>query len=323
MRVALCIRGLTRIFETLERALPDDEIIECGPQDIVRLSPELDVLVPTVAPIPNAAYDAPRLKLVQQFGVGLDVVDVPAATAAGVLVANVPSGGSGNAESVAELAIALMLMLSRDVPAAMRCFEQRRFGAPVRNCIWESTVCIVGLGGIGREVARRLAGFGVNIVGVSRRGPGAGGDAVAVDRHVAADGLGDALAEADYVVVAAPATAENVGLIDAAMFERMKPGAFLINVARGPVVDYDALLAALDSGRLAGAGLDVFWHEPFDPDDPLLRYNVIATPHIGGSTLRSFSGIGDAVAANINRLRRGETLEDCANPELGRGRLDD
>ncbi|MGR8920351.1 MAG: 2-hydroxyacid dehydrogenase [Gammaproteobacteria bacterium] len=322
MRVALCIRGLSRILETLERALPGDEVIECGPEDIVRLSPELDVIVPTVAPVPNAAYAAPRLKLVQQFGVGLDVVDLPAATAAGVLVSNVPSGGSGNAESVAELAIALMLMLSRDLPEAMRCFGQRRFGAPVRDCIWGSTVCIVGFGGIGREVARRLAGFGVRIVAVSRRGPARDDGTVAVDRHVAADGLAEAVAEADYVVVAAPATPENVGLFDAALFAQMKPGAFLVNVARGPVVDYDALVGALDSGRLAGAGLDVFWHEPFDPQDPLFGYNVIATPHIGGSTVRSFNGIGAAVAANLERLRRGELPLNCANPEAGRGRLD-
>ncbi|MCS6924988.1 MAG: hypothetical protein NZ578_03695, partial [Candidatus Binatia bacterium] len=96
-------------------------------------------------------------------------------------------------------------------------------------------------------------------------------------------------------------------------FACMKPDAFLINVARGPVVDYEALLAALRTRRIAGAGLDVFWYEPFDPQDPLFSYNVIATPHIGGATDLSLRGIAKKVAENINRVRRGEVPLNCVN----------
>lgn len=320
MRIALCIRGFTRIFEILQRELPDDEVIECDGDEVVAIAKDIDIFLPTVATIPAAAFAWPRLKLVQQYGVGLDSVDIPAATEAGVLVANVASVGCGNAESVAELAIAHMLMLSRDVPTAFTRFGERKVGSPMGNCLWHSTICIVGYGGIGEEIARRLAGFGTRIIAVSRSGPDGSRErdaGVHVDLHLNAHGLHDAVAEADFVVVAAPASPENIGLVDASVFARMKPGAFIVNIARGPVIDYNALLAALREGRVAGAGIDVFWNEPFDPDDPLLRENVIATPHVGGATERSLSGIGKAVAVNIERLRRGEMPLCCVNPEIG------
>ncbi len=319
MRIALCLRGYTRILQILHTLLPADEIIECAGDEILELAHEADVLIPIVTPIPVAAFAAPRLKLVQQFGVGLDVVDIPAATRAGVLVANVPSVGTGNAESVAELAIAHMMMLSRAIPAAFERFRERRFGAPLGHCLWRSTVVILGYGGIGQEIARRLAGFGTRIIAVSRHGPDGGRErdmTVHLDQHVNAEGTGDAVAQADFVVVAAPATPENIGLVDAAVFARMKRGAYVINIARGPVIDYDALMAALKDGRVAGAGLDVFWREPFAPDDPLFAYNVIATPHIGGATERSLTGIGEAVAANIENLRCGILPACCVNPQV-------
>lgn len=324
MRIALCLRGYTRILQLLQECLPEDEVFECSGAEILERAADADVLIPIVTPIPSAVLAAPRVKLVQQYGVGLDILDIPAATAAGVLVANVPSVGSGNAESVAELAIAHMMMLSRAIPTSFERFREGRFGSPLGQCLWQSTVVILGYGGIGQEIARRLAGFGTRIVAVSRHGPQGGRERdprVHLDAHVDAAGAAAALAEADFVVVAAPATPENIGLVDAALIAHMKRGAFLVNIARGPVVDYAALRAALASGHLAGAGLDVFWQEPFPPDDPLLGYNVIATPHIGGVTESSLRGIGAAVAANIERIRHGAMPANCANPEAGLARL--
>ena len=101
-----------------------------------------------------------------------------------------------------------------------------------------------------------------------------------------------------------------------AEFACLKPEAFVINVARGPVLDYAALLAALREGRIAGAGLDVFWHEPFDPNDEIFQYNVLATPHIGGATDVSLQGIAKRVAENVNRLRTGEMPLNCVNAEV-------
>ncbi len=325
MRIGLCSRGFTRLFQILSELLPEDEIFECDGSEVVSLAKDTDVFIPVVARIPAEVFGPPRLKLIQQYGVGLDSVDIPAATRAGVLVANVPSVGTGNAESVAELAIAHMLMLSRDMPTAFRRFREKRVGAPLGGCLWRSTVVILGYGGIGEEIARRLAGFGTRIIAVSRHGPAGTrvrDPSVHVDLHVAAEAIGEVVAEAEYVVVAAPASPENIGLVNASVFTRMKPGTYIVNVARGPVIDYQALLTALREGRVAGAGIDVFWNEPFDPDDPLLKENVIATPHIGGATERSLTGIGMAVAANIECVRRGEMPACCANPEVGHGRLD-
>lgn len=322
MRIGLCSRGFGRLSEILHELLPTDEIVECAASEVVAHAVDLDVIIPIVARIPAPTFESARLKLVQQYGVGLDSIDIPAATAAGVWVANVPSVGTGNAESVAELAIAHMLMLARDLPLAFRRFRESRFGSPLGDCLWQSTVVILGYGGIGEEIARRLTGFGTRIIAVSRHGPRGTrlrDPSVHLDLHVGAEHTQQAVSEADYIIVAAPASPENIGLVGATVFACMKPGTFIINIARGPVIDYAALLAALRSGRVRGAGLDVFWQEPFAPNDPLLNENVIATPHVGGATERSLLGIGQAVAANIERVRRGEIPLCCVNPQVRRG----
>lgn len=307
----------------LEELLPRDEIAECAVEEIAAEAQRSDVLVPIVAQLPPAAYESPRLRLIQQFGVGLDGVDIPAATAAGIAVANVPSRGTGNAESVAELTIGFLIMLARRIPEAVQRFHEGKLGATLGTSLLGSTVTIVGYGDIGQEVARRLAGFGCRIVAVSRSGPEGARERdpeVSVDLHVDAAKLGDAVAEADFVVVAAPATPENQGLIGRDVLARMKPSAYLVNIARGPVIDYDAIVLALREERIAGAALDVWWTEPFDPNDPLLEHNVIPTPHIGGSTVRSLRGIAEAFAAQIERIRSGAAPRACVNPEVWESR---
>jgi phosphoglycerate dehydrogenase-like enzyme len=318
MRIYFCREGLTAIMNILQRELPDDEILACAPNQVVDSARTADVLIPTVSPIPAAAFDSTRVRIVQQYGAGLDSVDIPAATRAGVFVANVPSAGTGNAESVAELSILFMLALARKYPQTQESMQQRKLGAPMGQTLKGRTAAIIGFGGIGQELAIRLHGFEMKVLAVSRRGPKAGD--VAVDFHGAADTLHTVLRQADFVIVAPPLNDDTRSLIGQEEFACMKPNAFLINVARGPVVDYDALLAALKNGRIAGAGLDVFWQEPFDPTDPIFSYTVIATPHIGGATDLSLQGIAKKVAENINRVRRGEVPVSCANPEVQAGR---
>ena len=113
MRIYFCREGLTSIMNILQRELPDDEVLACAPDHVAETARHADVLIPTVSPIPAAAFDSTRVRLVQQYGAGLDTVDIPAATRGGVYVANVPSAGTGNAESVAELSVLFMLALSR------------------------------------------------------------------------------------------------------------------------------------------------------------------------------------------------------------------
>ncbi len=309
MRVCLCRRGAAKIVELLSAALPQDEIIECSPEEVSSVAQHVDVLVPLIARVGEEALVSPRLRLVQQFGAGLDGVEIEVASRCGVYVANVPSGETANADSVAELAILLMLALARRWRRAQENLRARRVGAPVGTTLMGKTVAIVGFGGIGRALARRLRGFGVRIVAVSRRG----GDRGEADLHVAVSALEEVLGQADFVVVATPLSEETRGMIGSRAFASMKQGAFLINVARGPVVEREALLEALGSGKVAGAGLDVFWEEPPDPDDPIFALDVVATPHIGGATDISLQEIAQGVADNVNRLRRGHILRNCIN----------
>lgn len=313
MRVCLCLRGAAKLLDLLRQELPEDEVTDCSPQEVPEVAQHVDVLIPIMARVSDAALASQRLRLVQQFGAGLEGVDIEAASRGGVYVANVPSGETANADSVAEHAILLMLALARKLLRAQENLRERRIGAPMGTTLMGKTAAIVGFGGIGRALARRLRALGMRIVAVSRRGPRSDDDGV--DLHLPTADLRGALAQADFVIVATPLTEETTGIIGRDAFASMKSGAFLINVARGAVVDRAALLDALQSAKLAGAGLDVFWEEPPDPTDPLFSFEVVATPHIGGATDVSLRGIAQEVAANVNRLRRGEALRNCVNVE--------
>lgn len=315
MKIYFCREGLKYIQNMLQTELPEDEVLACAPENVAEAAQHADVLIPTVSPVTADALRSPRVKLVQQYGAGLDTVDIAAATRQGIPVANVPSAGTGNAESVAELAVFFMLALSRQYPRTQEAIQQQKLGSPMGRALKGRTAAIIGYGGIGREVARRIAGFEMKVFGVSRRGP-QGRDTdeeVHIDFHGAGDTLHEVLRQADYVIIAPPLNDETRSMIGAAEFACLKPEAFVINVARGPIIDYDALLTALKEGRIAGAGLDVFWHEPFDPTDPIFQYNVIATPHVGGATDLSLRGIAKKVADNVNRVRRGEQPLNCVN----------
>lgn len=315
MRIYFCREGLTYVCRILQQELPEDEILDCPPDTVPEVAQHADILIPTVSPIGGEAMRSPRLKLVQQYGAGLDSVDIPAATAVGVYVANVPTAGTGNAESVAELALLFMLGLARKYRQTQESLQNKVLGSPMGQALKGKTVAIIGYGGIGRALARRLSGFEMNVLAVSRRGPTSDkpDDSLPVTRHFTQDGLHTVLRAADFVITAPPLNDETRSLMGQAEFACMKPGAFVINVARGPVVDYAALLAALREGRIAGAGLDVFWSEPFDPNDEIFQYNVLATPHIGGATDVSLQGIAKRVAENVNRLREGEMPLNCVN----------
>lgn len=316
MKVYLCQKGYRFITDLLQQMLPDDEILECLPGDIYKAT-DAEVLIPTIIPLSDAELSLPNLKLVQQFGAGLDVVDINKATAHGVCVANVPAAGTGNAESVAEVAVMHMLNLSRRYAAACQSIRDKKVATPTSWSLKGRTALIVGYGGIGREVARRLGGFEMNILAVSRSGPKGTAEekAVPVALHTTWDKLHELLPQADFVVLAPPLNDETRGLMGAEEFALMKPTAFVVNVARGGVIDYDGLLGALKAEQIMGAGLDVFWDEPCDPHDPLFDYNLTATPHIGGATDLSFQGIANGVAENIRRVGRGELPLNCVNPK--------
>lgn len=236
----------------------------------------------SATPWPAALLErATRLRALGRAGVGLDNIDVDAATRRGIAVLNAPGS---NAVSVAELAFGLLLALVRRLPEAIASMRaghwdrSRLGGTELRG----RTMGIVGLGRIGSEMARRAHAFGMPVVAYDPYVADARFAELGVER---VPSLAALLERADVVTLHVPLTAETRGMIGAAELARMRPSAVLLNLARGEVVDEAALLDALKRGRLAGAALDVFAQEPLPPDHPLRRApNVVLTPHLGAST---------------------------------------
>ena len=242
---------------------------------------------------------APHLALVARAGVGVDNVDLTATSKRGIQVVNAPAAAT---QSVAELTIAFYLFLVRGLSpsiAGMRAGKWER-GTHGRELAGK-TVGFIGYGRIAREVARRLEAFHAHAVAFDPYVPSSG-DATEM---VSLDTL---LARADIVSLHAASTADTRHLLDARAFERMKPGAFLVNVARGALVDEAALVSALASGRLAGAALDVYEVEPPMNQALLSNPNVIPTPHLGASTHEAQSRAGADTVDEVLRALRGEPL---------------
>jgi phosphoglycerate dehydrogenase-like enzyme len=287
-------------------AVPGLQITACAEDDdalLARLLPETDVLWHVLKRCTaEIIAAAPKLRLIQKIGVGVNTIDLEAAKARGIPACNLPGT---NSRAVAELTLALMLATLRRLP---------RFDAALRGGKWSDpemqdgigelggrTVGLVGYGAIPRLLAPVLIALGCRLLYTTRQ--------------PLSDTLGEwrpldaLLAEADVVSLHLPLTAETEALIDAAALARMKPGAVLINTARGGLVEQAALAAALRSGRLAAAGLDVFAHEPPDPTDALFSLpNVVVTPHIAWLTTGTFDRSFTLAAENCRRLAAGEAL---------------
>ena len=217
-----------------------------------------------------------------------------------------PASG-GNADSVAEHTILLILATLRQLTTAQANLRHGVLGAPLGTMLAGRTVTLYGLGAIARALAGRLRAFGVRLVGITRDPAAPKVRELALDAAYSVRERDTALAQTDILVLCLPLSEETRGVIGDDAFAALPTGAFLVNPARGPLVNYDALYAALAQGRLGGVGLDVYWQEPIAPDDPLLAFpNVIATPHIAGITDRSYDEIAKVVIENIERLRRGE-----------------
>jgi D-3-phosphoglycerate dehydrogenase len=265
-----------------------------GSSDVARLLPGIDGYIAGLDTIDRAALEsADRLKVIARYGTGVDNIDLVAALEKGIIVTNTPGA---NAASVAELALGLMLALARQIPEAAAATREGKWPRLAGSSLEGKTVGIIGLGAIGRHLARRLEGFDCRIVahdpimdtGFARR------------HHIELHPLDEVLRQADFVSLNLPLTPETRRIVDSGFLAAMKPGAYLVNTARGEVVDESALLEALRSGHLRGAALDAFSCEPPDPNHPLLSLpQVIATPHIGAQT--------DGATNNMGRM----ALRDC------------
>ncbi|WIE70871.1 MULTISPECIES: phosphoglycerate dehydrogenase [unclassified Curtobacterium] len=256
----------------------------------------------------EAIAAAPNLKVVARAGVGLDNVDIKAATTAGVMVVNAPTS---NIISAAELTVGHILSLARHIPAAHASLAA---GAWKRSSytgveLYEKTVGIIGLGRIGALITQRLQAFGVQVIAydpyvTTARAQQLGVELVSLD---------DLLQRADFVTIHMPRTPETLGMISDDQFALMKPTAFVVNVARGGLIDEDALHRALTANTIAGAGLDVFVSEP-PKDSPLVSLpNVVVTPHLGASTDEAQEKAGVSVAKSVRLALGGELVPDAVN----------
>jgi len=237
---------------------------------------------------------APRLRAIGRAGVGVDNVDLDAATKRGVVVMNTPGG---NATSVAEHTVALMLSLARHLPQANSSIKQGKWGKKKLQGIEvrSKTLGLVGLGKIGMEVARLAEGLQMNVLAYDPYVS----PLVAREQNVKLVSLEELLGASDFISLHASLTPETHHLINAKMLAKVKPGARLINCARGELVNENDLLAALESGQLAGAGLDVFETEPPVGSALAAHPNVIATPHIAGSTEEAQEIVGIRIAEQV------------------------
>jgi D-3-phosphoglycerate dehydrogenase len=246
---------------------------------------------------------APRLRLVHQHGRGLDGLDMAAAAARGVLAANVLAK---NSVSVAEHALALLLYLAKRFHACDRSVAARIIGAPTGLELAGKTLGIIGLGASGSELARIGLALGMRVTALRARPQ----EASSLPIEVRGPGeLHRLLAASDFVSLHAPLNDSTRGMIGRAELGAMKPSAYLINIARAGLIEYEALRGALRDGVIAGAAMDVFWNEPADPADPILALeSFVLTPHVAGFSDASIRQVVQVIAENIRRLGRGEPL---------------
>jgi D-3-phosphoglycerate dehydrogenase len=255
----------------------------------------------------------PRPRVLARTGIGVDCIDLAAATQRGLLVVNTPDGPT---ESTAEHAIALLLSLTKRVATTDRAFHAGSgWALPPRGLeAAGATLGLVGLGRIGGRVAEIARVLGMRVLAFD---PYAAPERAAAVGATLVGSLGELLASADVVSLHCPAIPETYHLIDAAALAAMRPGSYLINVARGAVVDESALLEALRGGHLAGAGLDVFEVEPAPADNPLFSLpNVVCTPHIASYTTAGVFKMQAMACEQVALALRGERPTALVNPDV-------
>jgi len=293
-----------RYADALGERLPDCEVAVAGTPSEER---ELlrDAEIATGIELSGEALDwADRLELFACVYAGTGHLDLDAFTARDVSVTNAAGVHSHN---IAEYVTGAMIMMARRFPEAIDRQRRREWRSFQSRELHGATVAVVGLGAIGTTVVDRLQAFGMETVGV-RYSPGKGGP---TDEVVGFDAIHEAVADAAYVVLACPLTETTAGLIDADVFRTMGPETILVNIARGPVVDTDALLDALQTNAVGGAVLDVTDPEPLPADHPLWGMgNVVITPHNAGHTPAYFDRCADILAENVDRLADGEALRN-------------
>lgn len=312
--VVVCVEFLQPAMRELMAGLKPQELdlvfVETpGEEERIEKARMADYIICSMVPVSGAVIEAaPKLKLIQKFGIGVDKIDLATASRRGVPVC---IAAGGNAVAVAEHTITLMLALYKQLciaDSSLRAGQWLKWELRM-GCyeLWKKTVGLIGVGNIGSNVAKRLHhGFECRVLyyDIVRRPPET--EAALGLTFTSQDEL---LRQSDIVSLHVPLTPETRGLIGAKEFAAMKPSAILINCARGAIVDEPALIEALQKKTIAGAGIDVFAKEPPDKDNPLFGMdNVIVTPHNGGGTVDTMRSIIAYSFCNIMKVEHGEPL---------------
>jgi D-3-phosphoglycerate dehydrogenase len=283
--------GLTVVRNPGEKPLEED--------DLIRLLSGVDgVIVGVDRLTARVIQAADSLQAISKYGVGVDNIALAAATERGIPVTITPGA---NTTSVAELTVGLMLAAARRIPFADRLVRGGSWGQVVGRELCGQTLGLVGMGMIGREVAKRAAAFGMKIVAFDQRQDAA----FAAEHRVEYTGLDDLLSRSDFVSIHLPLTESTRGLIGEKALARMKRDAILVNTARGGIVDEAALARALKNEVIGGAALDVFAAEPAVGEELRGLPNVVLTPHMGGHTAEAVSNMGRQAAKNLLDVLRG------------------
>ena len=255
---------------------------------------------------------AKNLKLIQHHGVMYDATDAQAARALGIPVAVTPGS---NSVSVAEIAWHILMCVAKRLGPMQKSVADGVMGRVLGTEMAQKTLCIVGIGNIGKAIARMAKGFDMRVIGVRQSSVlDEESRTAGISKVFEVGRLKEALSESDFVVLALPLNDATYNLINTDEFAAMKPGAMLVNVSRGNHVKRTALEAAMKSGRLGGYGTDVWWTEPADSGDPLLQDPLVyVTPHIGGETREAIDRMSVAARENVDRILQGKPLQDVVN----------
>jgi phosphoglycerate dehydrogenase-like enzyme len=312
MNIVLCGSSFPDVANYLRDALPNDldANIIVWDGSTASLPTRCDVMIPMMHPITASLIDTAKPQLIQQWGSGLEGVDIAHAESKGAIVANVAASG-GNADSVAEHAILLTLALLRHLRDAEQNAREGRWGSPVGANLAGRRVCVYGLGAVALPLCKRLKAFDVKLIGLSRNPNDAKVAAYELEKCYSVCEIEECLSDADILIVCVRQSRDNANAITERELRALPRGAIVIDIARGGLIDYAGLMSCLSDGHLGGAGLDVFWKEPFDPADPILRLaNVVATPHVAGITVSGMRDIAKGVAANIVRCANGQPISN-------------
>ena len=285
---------------------------DATPATIARLVVDVDGLIVRAQLAPDVFDHVARLRAVVRHGVGLDMIPVTAATARGIPVANLPGS---NTAAVVEYCVAVMLHFRRGlagIDARLRSdgWAAARPMADGGTELGRSVCGIVGVGAVGAQLAGSAAGLGMRVIGTTHRPE-------SLPAHVQAASKRELFQQADVVVLCCPLNDQTRGMVDAETVAMMKPGAILINVSRGPVIDTAAVVNALRQGRLAGAAMDVHDRQPLTGQEPIFDCpNLLLTPHLAGITATSLLGMSQGAVDTMLALLRGERPANVVNPEV-------